>query len=225
MDYLATLDELAVPEPEERFFAGLSGRQDPGLGRWARSYHYFSISQAKLLPLMVKRLAMTDYHSLSEVTQALYEEYGSGKVEAVHSRLFARFCEAVGLRGDRLPIARADVEPEVLHYLDAIEAGYRHADNGITMATYCFLERSAVLSYPMMLRRLGDLGFSASDLIFFSTHVVQEAEHDRGANQIARRLIRSSREQQDFVDQLQRMQRAWSNFWRPFAMREVNIVR
>jgi hypothetical protein len=225
MDHLATLDKLDLPEAEERFFAGLRGRQDPNLARWATSYHYFSISQAKLLPLVVKRLAMTDYRSLSEVTKALYEEYGSGKAEVVHSRLFARFCEALGQRADRLPVPRADVEKEVLYYLDAIEAGYRSADNGVMLATYCYLERSAVLSYPLMLRRLGELGFSASDLVFFATHVVQEAEHDQGANQMATRLIRSSREQQDFVDQLHRMQRAWSNFWQPFVVPEVSLHR
>ena len=224
MDFLATLDELNLPESEEQYFAALTGREDPGLQRWATSYHYFSVAQAKLLGLMVQRLAMTDYRSLAEVTKALHEEYGSGKSEAVHSRLYARFCEAIGLRAERLPVARADVEPDVLAYLNAIEAGYRHAEIGNTMATYCFLERSAVLSYPLMLRRLGEIGFSAAELIFFSTHVVQEAEHDEGARHMAQRLIRSPREQQNFVDQLHRMQRAWSNFWQPFAMPEVKSV-
>lgn len=222
MNYLATLNEFDLPESEERFFKTLRDRHDPRLVRWARNYHFFSVSQAKLLALVVGAIAVTDYHSLSEVTKALYEEYGSGNAEAVHSRLFARFCEAVGLSPALLPVPRSDVEPRVLQYLDAIEAGYRSSDLAVMLGTYCFLERSAVLSYPLMLRRLEALGFSPTELVFFSTHVVQEAEHDLGAHEMAGRLIRSSRDDQRFSRQLWRMQEAWGNFWQPFSAKSVH---
>jgi len=218
MNHLATLNELDMPDAEEEFFAGLQDRHDPGLVHWARSYHFFSTSQAKLLALVVCSPVLTDPHSLSEVTKALCEEYGSGSAEAVHSRLFARFCEALGLSPATLPVPRAQVEPGVLQYLDAIEAGYRSSDLAVTLGTYCFLERSAVLSYPLMLQRLRALGFSPADLVFFSTHVVQEAAHDAGAHQMAERLIRSERDAQGFNRQLHRMQEAWTDFWRPFAV-------
>jgi pyrroloquinoline quinone (PQQ) biosynthesis protein C len=219
MNHLAALDELGVPEAEERFFDALRDRGDPALAHWARSYHFFSLSQARLLALVVGALPATDYQSLAEVAKALHEEYGSGDADAVHSRLFARFCEALGLPPEDLPVPHQQVEPGVLQYLQAIEAGYRSGDPGVMLATYCFLERSAVLSYPLMLRRLQALGFSAADLVFFSTHVVQEAQHDQGAQQLAQRLVRTPGEAQGFVRQLQTMQQAWAGFWQAFAAR------
>lgn len=217
MNDLSMLDALELPAAEERFFAGLRNRQDPQLSHWAQNYHFFSVSQAKLLALVIEAMPVTDYRSMTEVSKALYEEYGSGEVEAVHSRLFARFCVALGLDSSALPAPRNAVEPGVLHYLQAIEAGYRSSDSAVMLATYCFLERSAVLSYPLMLARLQELDFTADDLIFFSTHVVQEAGHDLGALEMAQRFIRTSRERQFFELQLLRMQGAWERFWMSFG--------
>jgi len=224
MKYIAALNELEVPEAEESFFSGLQDRHDPRLVHWARSYHFFSMSQARLLGLVVGALPVTDYHSLTEVTKALYEEFGSGDASDVHSRLFARFCEALGLPPASLPVPRAEVEPGVLRYLDAIEAGYRSSEQAQMLATYCFLERSAVLSYPLMLDCLESLGFAPEELTFFSTHVIQEAQHDLGAYMIAGRLIRSTLEERSFERQLQAMQAAWTGFWQPFARQAVHAA-
>lgn len=217
MDHVAALNEIEMPDSEENFFMTVRDRRDPRLAHWAKSYHFFSVCQARLLALVVGTLSMTDYASLSEVTKALYEEYGSGNAEAVHSRLFARFGAAVSLDAHLLPVPRAEVEPGVVRYVDAIEAGYRSSDLAVMLATYCFLERSAVQSYPLMLRRLEALGFSSGDLVFFSTHVVQEAEHDAGAYQMAGRLVQTGRDEQAFGGQLRRMQEAWTSFWQPFG--------
>lgn len=216
MNPLAMLDALELPTAEERFFDTLQRRDDPGLVHWARNYHFFSVSQAQLLALVVGAMPATEYRAMTEVTKALYEEYGSGDVEAVHSRLFGRFCAALRLSPGLLPVPRRAVEPVVLGYLQAIEAGYRSSDASAMLATYCFLERSAVLSYPLMLRRLQDLGFTAAELVFFSTHVVQEAGHDQGALRMAQRFVRTAREEQRFARQLRLMQQAWSRFWQPF---------
>ncbi len=220
---LNTLQALEVPAPEEAFFAGLHGRDDPALARWARHYHFFSVSQARLLALVVGALDMRDHDSLVEVTKALFEEYGSGQRDAVHSRLFARFCAALGLDTAQLPLPSRDVLPGVLDYLQAIETGYRSTEPGVMLATYCFLERSAVLSYPLMLERLQALGFTPEELIFFSTHVVQEAGHEQGAFQMAGRLLRSAQETQGFKRQVERMQQAWTRFWAHFGAHEAQV--
>lgn len=217
MNPLALLDALELPHSEEAFFSGLRHRRDPRLAHWAKNYHFFSASQARLLGLVVTAIPTTDHRSMVEVTKALYEEYGSGNAEAVHSRLFVQFCIALGLRAELLPIARSAVEPGVLAYLQAIEAGYRSSEPAVMLATYCFLERSAVLSYPLMQARLHELGFSQSELVFFSTHVVQEAQHDMGASSMAQRFIRVPSEQRAFDFQLWRMQGAWERFWRAFG--------
>ena len=216
-----TLQALEVPAPEEAFFGGLQGRDDPALARWAPQYHFFSVSQARLLGLVVGALDMRDYDSLVEVTKALFEEYGSGERDAVHSRLFARFCAALGLDTAQLPLAPRDVLPGVLGYVQAIESGYLSKEPGVMLATYCFLERSAVLSYPLMLERQQALGFTPQELIFFSTHVVQEAGHEQGAFQMADRLLRSSQDARGFTHQVDRMQQAWTCFWAHFGGAEV----
>ncbi|WP_398494365.1 iron-containing redox enzyme family protein [Variovorax sp.] len=224
MSDLTVLDGIELPFAEEAFFLSLQDRRDPRLSHWATNYHFFSTSQAKLLALVVCALPETDHDALTEVTKALYEEYGSGNVEAVHSRLFARFCLALGLHAEQLPISRNAVEPGILGYLQAIEAGYRSADLAVVLGTYCFLERSAVMSYPLMHDRLLELGFSPAELVFFSTHIVQEAQHDLGASSMMRRFIGSASQQRAFDRQLLRMQEAWSQFWHPFGMRRARVI-
>lgn len=150
MNQLAMLDALELSAAEARFFQGLQRRDDPSLVHWAGNYHSFSLSQAKLLGLVVGAVPATDYCTMTEVTKVLYEEYGSGDVDAVHSRLFARFCAALKLSPRLLPVPRSAVGPGVLGYLQAIEAGYRNRAPSAMLATYCFLERSAVLSYPLI---------------------------------------------------------------------------
>ncbi|MBS0342174.1 MAG: iron-containing redox enzyme family protein [Proteobacteria bacterium] len=220
---MTTLRSLKVPAPEEAFFRSLRGRDDPALARWARQYHFFSGSQARLLGLVVGALDMQDHASLVEVTRALFEEYGSGQRDAVHSQLFARFCAALQLDPAQLPLAPCDVLPGVLGYVQAIDAGYRSTRPGVMLATYCFLERSAVLSYPLMLERLQALGFSPEDLTFFSTHVVQEAAHEQGAFQMAHRLLRTTQEAHGFKQQVERMQEAWMCFWAHFGSAAAQV--
>ena len=213
------LAAIEAPDEEVIFFAGVAEAGTKNyhvLRQWAANYHYFSFHQAPLLGILVSSLDPTDVATLTEVSTALFEEFGSGRVEQVHSNLFVRFCAALGIEEAALPIPPTDVEPEVSAYLNFIEHAYRSEIPGVALGAYCFLERSAVQSYPMMLNAFRQLGFNEEDLIFFSTHVIQEAGHDAGAVRIAERSICSETQLAGFSQGLELGSIAWAKMWRRF---------
>jgi len=201
------------------FLAGMAAtgaRNSHVLRQWAANYHYFSFHQAPLLGVLLSNLDPADIGTLTEVSTALFEEFGSGRVEQAHSRLFARFCSALGIEERALPISPTDVEPEVSAYLTFIEGAYRSDIPGFALGAYCFLERSAVQSYPIMLSAFRQLGFDEDELIFFSTHVIQEAGHDAGAVRIAEQSIHSEVQLAGFSQGLRLGSSAWSRVWHRF---------
>ena len=218
MNPSAALDALKAVrncEAEERFFASLATRTDPRLVRWAENYHYFSVHQARLLALVVGTLMPSDAESLTEVTKALYEEFGSGDASRVHSRLFLQFCDAARVDTSHLPLPRTRVLLPVVDYLREIETAYRSGEIASILGAYAFLERSAVLSYPVMLTAFKRLSFAADELDFFTTHVEQEIHHQTGAFNLVVRLVGDA-EAETFVAQLKVMEHRWGLLWRAF---------
>lgn len=212
----ALLASVRPPSDEIAFFAGLGAASSEVLCHWASNYHYFSTHQAPLLGHLVAALDPSDMATLSEVSKALFEEFGSGHEELVHSRLFLRFCNAAGLDTTSLPLTPQQVEPVVLDYVQFLAEAYRSREPGFALGAYCFLERSAVLSYPMMLHSLRNLGFDENALIFFSTHVVQEAAHYAGASRVAERLIVDDAMYRGFSDAIKLGEARWSALWHRF---------
>ncbi len=210
------LAAVSSPRDEIAFFAGLEAAPPSALCRWAANYHYFSTQQAPLLGHLVAALDPSDAETLSEVSKAIFEEFGSGAPPLAHSKLFLRFCNAAGLDTTRLPLKPQQVEPAVLDYVQFLADAYRSLEPGYALGAYCFLERSAVLSYPVMLRALRNLGFDEEALIFFSTHVIQEVAHDAGANRIAERLIVGDDMYRAFSDAIRLGTAHWSAMWHRF---------
>jgi pyrroloquinoline quinone (PQQ) biosynthesis protein C len=207
---------IEPPEGECRFLSGLSSRSDSKLAEWARNYYFFSVHQARHLALMVRALDPTDRQSLAEVAKALYEEYGSGSAAGVHSHLFARFAVAAGVPAERLSTVSFDINPAVLAYVGAIEAAYGSGDRSKALGAYGYLERSAVLSYGMMLDTFSRLGFETDALEFFRLHVEQEKGHDAAAAAMIARLVAGD-ELSCFASEVRRMDGLWGRFWDAFA--------
>jgi len=206
------------PEPAEiAFFQRIYEREDPLISQWAQQYHYFSLHQAPLLAKLIVALNPVDYVSLTTIAKSLYEEFGSGSVNRTHSMLLACFCHAAGIRTVLLPIRKSEVIPQLRKYLDGIDMAYLSGDLSTALGAYCFLERSAVLSYPTMLSELLRIGFSRDELIFFETHVIQEAEHAKGALSIANRMITSQESIRKFTYQFKEMEILWRNVWEAFC--------
>ena len=210
------LARVAAPAAEEAFFGSLTSRSAPRLAAWACSYHYFSIQQARHLALVVRAVEPSDAETLSEVTRALFEEYGSGHPTQVHSVLFGRFARAVIGPGETLPIAREAVAPAILTYVDEIERAYRQPNIARAMGAYTYLERSAVLSYPMMVEALTPLGFSEDELRFFALHTIQEVHHDAAAGKMASRYVKDEAALEAFKAQIELMHGLWSAVWESF---------
>lgn len=211
------IGQVIAPRAEHVFFAKLVSRSDPKLREWARNYYHFSIHQARHLALMIRAFPPAEWASISEVAKALFEEYGSGVPEAVHSQLFARFALAAGVMPQSLSDLRHQITPAVLAYVDEIEAAYTSGDLPTALGAYAYLERSAVLSYPLMLNAFSRLGFAAEALQFFHTHVIQEKDHDAAAGEIAERHILTEQEHLRFGAQVRRMDTLWTGVWESFA--------
>lgn len=211
------VDKISTPDAENEFLAGLRSQSDPRLVEWARNYYFFSVHQARHLAFVIRALDPLDGSNLTEVVKAIFEEYGSGQASTVHSVLFGRFAVSAGVPRVRLSASRAGISDAVLAYVDEIENAYCCADIARVLGAYAYLERSAVLSYPIMSRTFRRLGFKDEDLEFFDVHVVQEAGHDEGATKMTVRYIDSSDRLVKFGEQIERMHALWTRFWATFG--------
>lgn len=217
MNGVDNLNGVAIPGSEEAFFHLLQSNTDDGLARWAANYHYFLVHQAKLLSVAVSALPTADFYSLPEVVEVMSEEYGPENTDQVRSSLFSRFCSALRIEPATLPIQRNQVLPPVIEFLDAISSAYRNSEFATVLGVYCFLKRSAALSYPLMREALRRLDFSEDDLNFFSVYAALEAEYELGASRMAEQMIVTAKQQAQFAASLERMQELWTGFWDAFV--------
>lgn len=213
MSGVDNLNGVAIPGSEEAFFQLLQSSSDVALANWALNYHYFLVHQAKLLPVAVSALPTNDFHSLVEVDEVLSEEYGAGNADQVRSSLFLRFCSALQIEPATLPMQRDQVLPPVIELLDAISSAYRSSELATTLGVYCFLKRSAALSYPLMREALRRLSFSDDDLRFFFVYGAQEAEYELEASRMAGQLIVTAKQQGQFAASFERVRGLWAGFW------------
>lgn len=210
---IAVVDRINPPISEKIFFENLNATESARVRSWAQNYLFFSVQQAQLLAKVVGALPPTDTMTLSEVTKALFEEYGSGNPSEAHSNLFRRAAAAAGLNEEELDIAAQSGGATISAYVEEIRRAYSEGNVAEVLGTYAYLERSAVLSYPLMLGALTKLGWPSAALEFFRVHVIQEADHDEAASLMVTRLIHSRALLATFTRQVEVMHRLWSEFW------------
>jgi len=175
-------------------------------------YFYFSYRQVVAFTALFRQVDALDRESLAMLADVLHEELGRGIPERVHSRLFERFAAALNLRRDDLLLEPAEVLPGVRAYAGELERAFTAGSLPEALATYVFLESSAVDTYGPLVATLETLGFSADDVEFFALHAGVEPEHAAAADAMLCRhgldanhpAVRS---------QLERLAGFWHAFW------------
>ncbi len=213
------VEQIQVPEAESRFFDAigeLPTATRARWARWARNYLYFSIHQVRLLPLVLQSFDPRDHQGLAMVSEALFEELGSGDAEKNHSVLFERIATALGVSLKERKAAHHECDSRIGNYVDEIERAYSSGSNPTVLGAYAYLERSAVLSYPLMLERFTEAGFSEHVLEFLAVHVIQEAGHDEAAVELVDKKIVGDEALAEFETEIHRMHTLWGAFWEDF---------
>ena len=198
IEWIARLEKCGNPMAALRIFAC--------------QYHYFSLHQIIAFAKIISLIPPLDAASLSEVGKVIYEELGEGQADRVHSVLFREFAVAVGVGRDALPIDAKVVCPAILKYLHALNDAFQNGPLPKAIASYVFLEQSAVRTYDPLLASLQKLQIDANALRFFEIHTIVEREHAGAADRIARDYHLSTGDSL-FGGQLDYLDSLWQQFW------------
>ena len=175
-------------------------------------YFYFSRRQVVAFSGLFKQVDMLDRESLATLAETLHEELGQGQANRVHSTLFERFANALGLDLEDLLLEPERVLPGIRAYVDELDRAFAAGSRAEALATYVFLESSAVDTYAPLVSTLLEIGFTPEEVEFFSLHAGVEPEHAAAADAMLRRYGLSAddpvvREQQE------KLARLWNLFW------------
>jgi|GEM_PF-5313484 len=201
---------------ELAFIRWIGSLQDPApaLRAYARQYQYFSLHQIRAFAQIMNRLPATDRGALSLVASVLYDELGQGKESEVHSVMFERFASSIGVPSSELPLSENDVASGVRNYISELfDAFGQNASLARALATYLFLERSAVLTYQPFLDTLRLMRLPRVDSQFFEVHATMEIGHERAAADLVARYASSDSSVSEIASQTARMARCWQAFW------------
>jgi pyrroloquinoline quinone (PQQ) biosynthesis protein C len=201
--------------PERRWIAWLRTAPDAraALRVFCPQYFHFSYRQVVAFSALFKQVDPLDRESLAMLGDVLHEELGRGDPERVHSKLFERFAVNVGLDAEQLRLDRAHVLPGVLAYADELERAFAHGSRAEALATYVFLESSAVDTYEPLVEALEAVGFDSDAVEFFRLHAGVEPEHAAAADAMLRRHELSP-DDVAVRSQTDKLTSLWHGFWR-----------
>ena len=206
-----------TPAIEQDFIDWLRDLPDPlpALRVFARHYHYFSANQVVAFARLFTVIPRADREALAVLAEVLYEELGNGKKDDVHSVLLEEFAAAAGVSIQELPLPPGQVADGVRWYVCELEMAFGGRSLPRALATYCFLESSAVATYGPLLDVLRATKlFTESQLTFFARHATIESEHAAAAQRLAERARLSAADRAEFDDQWALLRRSWAAFWR-----------
>jgi hypothetical protein len=204
---------------EHRFFDLVRCSDVPELllQRFSIQYHYFSLCQVHAFCGIFRVLGPEDRRVAALLAEVIYEELGEGDANKIHSVLLEQFLEEIGIDISSLPIPRNEVVKGVREYVDALYSAFWGNDLSEALATYCFLENSAVETYPALVELLSDCGVSNDRLEFFHLHSSLEVEHAAAAARLVDSLVIRSEEVERFNTQFSSMNNIWNHFWNDIA--------
>jgi pyrroloquinoline quinone (PQQ) biosynthesis protein C len=206
--------------PEARWIDWL--RTTPEVQKALRSfcphYFYFSYHQVVAFSGLFTKVDPLDRESLAMLADVLHEELGRDDPERVHSRLFERFAESVGLSPAEVQIDPAEVLPGVRAYVAELERAFGSGTQAEALAAYLFLESSAVDTYAPLVATLRGCGYSDEDVEFFELHAGVEPEHAAAAEAMLRRHGLDGGDPA-VEEQTRRMAGLWQDFWEQIDQR------
>lgn len=205
-----------IQTPEFGWMEWLEQQSDsrPALRAFCKQYHYFSINQVIAFSRLFGVVGSNDRNSLALLASVLHEELGSGDPKRVHSVLFEKFAVECGIDVTELPLSPSNVVPGVRSYVLELYSAFDGLSLPRALATYQFLESSAVETYGPLLKLLARIGFDADALEFFALHATVEIEHAAAAQNMVKRAGFSGEDSAAFADQKALLSKTWSAFWR-----------
>ena len=209
------MDETPNGSIELRWMRWLEEQADPrpALQIFSQQYHFFSLHQVVAFSGLFRIVKPTDRESLALLAGVLYEELGSSNACGAHSILFERFAASCGVDVGQLPLPSAKVAPGIRWYVCELHSAFGGSSLPRALATYQFLESSAVETYGPLLQLLLRVGFAENELEFFVLHARVEVEHEKAASMMVERANFSGSDLADFDDQKALLNRAWNAFW------------
>jgi len=210
-DLNLTLDN----EAECQFFRIVRGSVTPSnlLRKFGIQYHFFSLHQIHAFCGIFRIFAANDREVAATLAEVVFEELGEGNKKKIHSILLESFLSEIGVDCSLLPLNRNSVVPGVKDYVDALYSAFWGNNKAEALATYCFLENSAVETYPALVSLLSDCGVSTKNSEFFELHSTLEVEHAVAASNLASELIVSNEDLTQFNVQFSKMNGIWKRFW------------
>ncbi len=211
-----TAFDLKLDSHAERLFFDAVRRSDAPtklLARFGVQYHFFSLHQIHAFCGIFRLLNATEREVTATIAEVVFEELGEGDSKRIHSVLLENFLSEVGVVCSSLPLERDAVVPGVRDYVDALYSAFWGNDRARALATYCFLENSAIETYPALVALLSECGISKQNLEFFELHSGLEIEHAAAASRLASQLVVSSEDSTRFNHQFSAMNETWNRFW------------
>ncbi len=142
--------------------------------RWRSVYH---LKETDPSTFALTRLPRPARAALAEL---LYDEYGAGKPERLHSHLFADALRSVGLDPDRGYVD--DVPLEVLEMNNAVTMfGLHRRLRGAAMGHLAAFECTSSVPSRRLVRGLQRLDFPRPVIDYYEEHVLADAVHEQVA--------------------------------------------
>lgn len=186
----------------------------PMLRSFAPHYHYFSMHQIMAFSRIFTHLSPMQRETLALIAKTIHEEFGNGNLQRIHSLLFERFAASIGIDIAMLPLPREHVLEGVRAYVDALYEGFdTRSSLPKALATYVFLEKTAVEIYPPLLAALQQCSLSDDAIEFFTEHAVLEPHHLETANALVISNGISQEEDSDFARQMAHLEEKYGMFW------------
>ena len=201
--------------PEQEWISWIEQQPNAreALKQFAKQYHYFSVNQVVAFSRLLGVISPTDRPSLSLLASVLYEELGANIPAKVHSALFERFASACGVTTTELPLSPSQVVLGVRCYVLELHNAFGGSSLPRALATYLFLQSSAVETYGPLLQMLTRRGFQPEEIEFFALHAEVEVEHASAAQAMVDRSRFSTEQLMEFNDQTKLLANTWRRFW------------
>lgn len=143
-----------------------------------RQRSVYHLKEADPSAWVVPRLPVRAKAALVELQ---FDEYGGGDPNRLHSHLFARGMDAIGLRPERGAYVD-DAMPEVLEMNNVVSMfGMQRRLRGAAMGHLAAFEATSSLPSRHMVQGLERLGFAEPMVRYFSEHVEADAVHEHVA--------------------------------------------
>ncbi|EKD74063.1 MAG: hypothetical protein ACD_45C00088G0002 [uncultured bacterium] len=199
----------------DRFLSLLSTKDDKRLAlqEFCKQYYYFSIHQILAFSKMSLRYHQLDRKAICEIAKTIYEEYGSGKQERIHSVLFEKLMIACGVTKEDMLLAPDKVYSTTKAYIYALDNAFAAGTLAQALSAYVFLEKTAVNIYPRFLAALKTYNFSDDEIDFFIEHAYLEPKHLEAAYALVDQQYFSEADKQDFENQFLILEKRYNDFW------------